>query len=118
MGRRRAERRRLETHPKTEAAQLVEIREAVKGSLPWLTCRQNVPRHPNWRLREGPSFAEMADDELLGYGVPAEWLNDVTRQPRTRSYSSPITFALCRLYRARDYLLIDPASEFLDDPRM
>jgi hypothetical protein len=24
-----------------------------------------------------PLFAGKSDDELLGYGVPAEWLNDV-----------------------------------------
>jgi AAA domain len=28
-------------------------------------------------LRRAPLFAERSDDELLGYGMPAEWLNDV-----------------------------------------
>ena len=38
-------------------------------------------RRTNCRL-----FAGMSDDELLGYGVPAEWLNDVGRRPRTRCW--------------------------------
>jgi hypothetical protein len=62
-----AERRRLETHPKTGAAQFVEIRETVKEIV---IPAQAVPKQ---RL----PFAGMSDDVLLSYGVPAEWLNDV-----------------------------------------
>src|SRR5271155_5457437 len=73
-----AERRKLETHPKTGAAQLVEIRETVKEiavpnyAQPAKATRERVP--PPAQL---PLFAHLADDELLGYGVPAEWLGDV-----------------------------------------
>jgi len=67
-----AERRRLETHPKTGAAQLVEIRETIKDVVV-----------PIYRPAEQPApikpalFAGKSDEELLSYGVPAEWLADV-----------------------------------------
>src|SRR5947208_2076224 len=70
-----AERRKLETHPKTGAAQLVEIRETVKEVLVPVYVQAQLPlaaSPPKPRL-----FADKPDDELLGYGVPAEWLNDV-----------------------------------------
>lgn len=67
-----AERRRLETHPKTGAAQLVEIRETVKEVVVPVYVPAEMPAPPRPRL-----FADKLDDELLGYGVPAEWLNDV-----------------------------------------
>ena len=34
---------------------------------------------PKPTAEKKPLFAEMSDDELLGYGVPAEWLNDVKK---------------------------------------
>src|SRR5688572_30612349 len=69
-----AARRKLETHPKTGAAQLVEIRETVQQIV--------VPGYveaekPKRSAVEKPLFALLADDILLSYGVPAEWLNDV-----------------------------------------
>jgi hypothetical protein len=67
-----AERRKLETHPKTGAAQLVEIRETVKDVVVPVYVQAEMPTPPKPRL-----FADQSDDELLGYGVPAEWLNDV-----------------------------------------
>lgn len=67
-----AERRRLEAHPKTGAAQLVEIRETVKEIVVPVYVQAELPMPPKPRL-----FADASDDELLGYGVPTEWLNDV-----------------------------------------
>src|SRR5437867_5371695 len=67
-----AERRKLETHPTTGAAQLVEIRERVQEIV--------VPAYvqaPQARAPKKPLFGHMRDDELLGYGVPADWLADV-----------------------------------------
>src|SRR5665213_1955513 len=69
-----AERRKLETHPKTGAAQLVEIRETVQEIV--------VPSYVESKTAKpapvkNPLFANVQDDELLGYGVPAEWLADV-----------------------------------------
>ena len=67
-----ARRRRLEAHPKTGAAQFVEIRETVQEIL--------VPAYVEEAKAAPylePLFAKVSDDELLGYGVPAEWLADV-----------------------------------------
>jgi mRNA-degrading endonuclease RelE of RelBE toxin-antitoxin system len=67
-----AERRKLETHPATGAAQLVEIRETVKEVVVpvYLQAEQPAPVKPLL-------FADTPDEELLRFGVPAEWLNDV-----------------------------------------
>jgi mRNA-degrading endonuclease RelE of RelBE toxin-antitoxin system len=69
-----AERRKLQTHPKTGAAQLVEIRETVQE----IRIPTYVPvETPKTVEAQKPLFAHLSDDELLGYGVPPEWLNDV-----------------------------------------
>ena len=61
-----AERRRLEQHPDTGAAQLVEIREVVREI--------EIPRY----VAAGSAvFAGVPDSQLLNYGVPAVWLDDV-----------------------------------------
>lgn len=64
-----AERRKLETHPKTGAAQLVEIRETVQEIL--------VPVYVQQKPDAVLLFSGSSDDELLSYGVPLEWLADV-----------------------------------------
>jgi mRNA-degrading endonuclease RelE of RelBE toxin-antitoxin system len=70
-----AESRKLETHPQTGAAQLVEIRETVKEII-----------IPQYKEAQEPVtaikpllFENCSDEELLKYGVPPEWLNDVRR---------------------------------------
>jgi mRNA-degrading endonuclease RelE of RelBE toxin-antitoxin system len=65
-----AERRKLETHPKTGAAQLVEIRKRVEE----ITIPKYVEAAP---VPKPPLFSKLTDNELLGYGVPFEWLPDV-----------------------------------------
>src|SRR2546426_5631779 len=67
-----AERRKLETHPTTGAAQLVEIRERVQE----IVVPAYVPP-PQTPAPKKPRLAHVPDAELLGYGVPAEWLADV-----------------------------------------
>src|SRR5665213_1387578 len=67
-----AERRKLETHPKTGAAQLVEIRETVQQIVVPVYVQAEVPAKPKPRL-----FANLTDDALLKYGVPPEWIKDV-----------------------------------------
>jgi len=69
-----AERRKLETHPQTGAAQLVEIRETVKEIVIPAYVKAEEAAKPKPRL-----FAHVAAEALLGYGVPAEWLEDVQR---------------------------------------
>ena len=74
-----AERRKLETHPKTGAAQLVELRETVQE----ITIPKYVEVAQSSVTTVAPPkpllFAGISEDELLGYGVPAEWLADVGR---------------------------------------
>jgi mRNA-degrading endonuclease RelE of RelBE toxin-antitoxin system len=67
-----AERRKLETHPKTGAAQLVEVRETVQEIKVPKYVEVEQPALPKPRLLAGVS-----EEALLSYGVPAEWLNDV-----------------------------------------
>jgi superfamily I DNA/RNA helicase len=69
-----AERRKLETHPTTGAAQLVEIRERVQEIVVPAYVRPSQAPAPKRAL-----LAHASDEELLGYGVPAEWLADVRR---------------------------------------
>jgi len=67
-----AERRKLETHPKTGAAQLVELRETVQEIV--------IPTYieaPKPVATKKLLFSHLAAEELLSYGVPAEWLHDV-----------------------------------------
>ena len=69
-----ARRRKLETHPKTGAAQMLVVRETVQEIVvPVYTelTRQPAVAEPK-RI-----FADFSDDDLLGYGVPEEWLPDV-----------------------------------------
>ena len=65
-----AERRRIEVHPKTGAAQLVEMRQAAPPD--W----ERWSRPPEEPAAE-PLFAGIDDDALLGYGVPEDWLDEV-----------------------------------------
>ena len=67
-----AERRRLETHPTTGAAQLVELREVVQEVV--------VPVHVEAEQQapaELSPFAHIPESQLLGYGIPEEWLDEV-----------------------------------------
>ena len=71
-----AERRKIERHPKTGAAQLVTVRERVEEvrsdacGRPRLTCGASPSPKP-------PLFRNLSDEELLAYGVPEEWVDEV-----------------------------------------
>jgi superfamily I DNA/RNA helicase len=69
-----AERRKLETHPTTGAAQLVEIRETVRE----IEIPTYVERPPARKAPAPPSllFAHVPPADFLSYGVPQEWLAD------------------------------------------
>ncbi len=69
-----AEKRKLETHPKTGAAQLIEIRERIEEiRIPhYVNVVEAMPDKPLL-------FEQLEEGELLGYGVPAEWLADVKK---------------------------------------
>ena len=67
-----AQRRMLETHPHTGAMQIVEIHETAR--------KIEVPVYVEVERRAQPKSrpaAGMTDDQLLNYGVPAEWLGSV-----------------------------------------
>ena len=71
-----AERRRLERHPKTGAAQIVEIRETVREiEVPRAVTIEEPAAAPP--ATKPALFAGASDDELLAYGVPETWLDDV-----------------------------------------
>lgn len=61
-----AERRRIEAHPRTGALQTVELRERVEDVA--------APK-PAPAARQ--LFARLSADDLLGVGVPPDWLADV-----------------------------------------
>ncbi|EDM71449.1 putative DNA helicase [Roseobacter sp. AzwK-3b] len=65
-----AERRRLESHPRTGAMQIVEIRETVEEVV--------IQRYVEEAVRKPRLFEGEADDALLSWGVPEDWL-DVVR---------------------------------------
>ena len=76
-----AERRRIETHPKTGAAQIVEVRERVEEiALPVYTTQEPqvaaVAHVPQERFLP-PLFLELSEEDLLGVGVPQDWVADV-----------------------------------------
>ncbi len=64
-----AERRRLETHPRTGAAQFIEIRERVQEiSVPtYVHVEQQAPAKPLL-------FNEITEGDLLNYGVPPHFI--------------------------------------------
>jgi superfamily I DNA/RNA helicase/mRNA-degrading endonuclease RelE of RelBE toxin-antitoxin system len=69
-----ARRRKLETHPTTGAAQLVEIRETVREIVVPVYVESARPA-----VEKRAIFADTPAEQLLGYGVPAEWIEDVKR---------------------------------------
>lgn len=61
----------MEVHPKTGAMQLVEIRETVREiEIPQYVVKEQV---------KPLLFENISDDELLRYGLPEEWLEDVRK---------------------------------------
>ncbi|MBC7622761.1 MAG: UvrD-helicase domain-containing protein [Aeromicrobium sp.] len=72
-----AMRRKLETHPTTGAAQLVEIRETVKQVMVPVYVQTELVLTPKPVAALKLLFVGIGDDQLLSYGVPAEWLDDV-----------------------------------------
>jgi len=78
-----AERRKLETHPTTGAAQMVEIRERVQEvTIPVYTVevpqsKKTPTPKPFPAKPKPPVLAHVGKYVLLSYGVPEEWLVDV-----------------------------------------
>ncbi len=86
-----ASRRKLETHPTTGAAQFVEIRETVERIVsPAAPDELRVKRlaASGFDRKEIvgttapepaslPLFADVTDEELLAYGVPNDWIQEI-----------------------------------------
>lgn len=64
-----AERRRIDVHPRTGAAQIVEIRETVEDVI--------IQRYVEEAVKKPRLFADEDDDTLLSWGVPEDWLGTV-----------------------------------------
>ncbi len=64
-----AESRKVETHPKTGAAQLVKVKETVREIA--------IPKYVAEEPARKTLFDDVSDEQLLGYGVPEDWLEDV-----------------------------------------
>ena len=68
-----AEKRKLEVHPNTGVAQLVEIRETVQEIIIPVYINETIElKKVNPKL-----FSKYSNEFLLSFGVPLEWLNDV-----------------------------------------
>lgn len=94
-----AERRKLQTHPKTGAAQLVEIRETIQEIVIPIYVEAATPQPAaNQKLL----FTHLSDDDLLTFGIPSEWLSDV------RSATEDSLFALA------DHLPAEAAEALLE----
>ncbi len=76
-----AERRRIETHPKTGAAQIVEVRERVEEiAFPVYTTQEPqeaVAADVRQEQILPPLFVGLSEEDLLGVGVPQDWVADV-----------------------------------------
>jgi hypothetical protein len=71
-----AERRRIETHPRTGAAQMVEVVQRQE-QLP-LPLTQPVAPTTEPPPTKGPAlFADITSEQLLAYGVPPDWIATV-----------------------------------------
>jgi len=67
-----AERRKLTTHPKTGALQIVEIRELVQEIPVYVQAEIAMPA-------EALLFTDISEEILLSYGVPPEWMADILK---------------------------------------
>lgn len=76
-----AERRRIETHPRTGAVQVVEVRERVEEiAVPPALARRSelpftLPAEP--LVSAMPLFSKLSADDALSIGVPEDWIKDV-----------------------------------------
>ncbi len=66
------EQRKLQVHPRTGAAQFVKVRETFQEiRVPMYIAAEPAP---TWKP---PLFADISERDVLSYGVPEEWLDDV-----------------------------------------
>lgn len=86
-----AERRRIETHPRTGALQIVEVRERVEE----IFLRAPSPAQPDLPFvvipRPPPAdvllFLRLSREDALSIGVPADWVDDVLHASEDRFFT-------------------------------
>ncbi len=72
-----ATRRKIETHPRTGAAQIVEIRELVREiEIPRYVEPDEAASAPAAPRPTAPALRGVSEQQLLDYGVPEEWIED------------------------------------------
>ncbi len=109
-----AERRRIDTHPTTGAAQIVEVRERVEDIAPPVAVVEGGAGD-----EAHPLFWALGDDDLLGAGVPEDWLADVKAADDTRFleiYDHLPVEAAEALSTYADTGLLTPPEPPVDDP--
>lgn len=76
-----AERRRIETHPRTGSIQIVEVHERIEEIGPLFTQASAEPvAEPEVQPVATPApaiFAGLTEDALLDVGVPSDWVADI-----------------------------------------
>jgi mRNA-degrading endonuclease RelE of RelBE toxin-antitoxin system len=87
-----AERRKLETHPKTGAAQLVEIRETVREIVVPVYVQTANPGAPKPSTESKPLFAEHSDASYSAMVCPPNGSKTSRRQPKIRCRSWRTTY--------------------------
>jgi hypothetical protein len=73
-----AERRKIETHPATGAAQIIEIHESVREIVVPMYVQKATPQPSR------PPLVGVLDETLLGYGVPPEWVDEIRNADEDR----------------------------------
>ncbi|AKI02678.1 DNA helicase [Hoeflea sp. IMCC20628] len=86
-----AERRRIETHPRTGAVQIVEVRELVED----VDVHRHLPHQQELpfaiqiehKVSTSPLFEALTPDDVLGLGVPEDWVGDVLQATEDAFFS-------------------------------
>jgi hypothetical protein len=117
-----AERRRIEAHPRTGVAQIVEVRERVEEAAPvfaelaFAEAAEAPARFEpavHTAPPPAPLFARLSTDDLMSVGVPADWTGDVLAASEDDFYALagrlPAEAAEALLEYAATGVLIAPA---------
>lgn len=81
-----AEKRKIERHPKTGAAQLVEVRETVEEVAirrPADLSSDSPSKQQKPSTQQTLLFDHLSKDNLLSYGIPPEWIDEVKAATET-----------------------------------
>lgn len=83
-----AERRRIETHPKTGALQIVEVRELVEAPVSARSAQSELAFEVSEPVTTPQLlFGGLSDENLLSVGVPVDWLAEVRAATEDRFFA-------------------------------